>query len=228
MGGGAPASREVPPRDPRRPRRVGLFGGSFDPVHAGHLHVARAAQERFGLDRVVFVPAARSPFKPERAPASGEHRLAMLRRAIAGEPTWSASDVELARGGLSWTIDTVRALPAAIGEADDVAIYLLVGSDNVPGIGDWKDARALLERVQPVVIFREGELADAARIDALRAKHGDAIARKVEAGSLRLPPVEASSTAIRAALARGERDVKGLPRAVMEYVREHGLYGTRA
>lgn len=209
-----------------RPRRIGLFGGSFDPVHAGHLHVARAATERFRLDRLVFVPAARSPFKPDQRPAPGEHRLAMLALATAGEPAWSVSPVELERAGPSWTVDTVRALPKAIGEAEDCALFLVLGSDNLPALPQWKESRALLERVQPIVIFRDGE--PEAQLAPLRAAHGAELARKVERGYLRLAPVAVSSTEIRAQLARGEEDVAGVPRAVLEYIRAHGLYGARA
>lgn len=214
------------PRSLSSARRIGLFGGSFDPVHEGHLHVARAAAQRFGLDRVVFMPAAQSPFKSDQRPAAGEHRLAMLALALAGEPAWSASSIELDRGGRSWTIDTVRALPKAIGEREDCALYLVLGSDNLPGLPQWKESRALLERVQPIVIFRDGD--PAAQLEPLRAAQGDELAKKVEAGYLRLPPVLVSSTAIRAALARGERDVAGVPPSVLAYIRAHGLYGARA
>jgi nicotinate-nucleotide adenylyltransferase len=214
------------PRDAARRPRIGLFGGSFDPVHAGHLHVARAAQERFGLDRVVFVPAARSPFKPGRQPAPGEHRRAMLRLALEGEPSWSESGLELERGGTSWTIDTVRSLPQALGVPEDSEIFLLIGSDNLPALPEWRESRALLERVQPVVIFRDG-VRDA-QIEPVRRAHGDALAKKVEQGYLELPPVAVSSTEIRERLERGERDVEGVPPAVLEYIRAHGLYGARA
>src|SRR5262245_7482462 len=88
----------------RRPRRIGFFGGSFDPVHIGHLHVAREAQRAFALDRVVFVPAAQPPHKPGRRLASGEHRVRMLELAIGDTPGWSVSTLELERGGTSYTI----------------------------------------------------------------------------------------------------------------------------
>ncbi len=146
--------------------------------------------------------------------------------ALAGEPAWSASSIELDRGGRSWTIDTVRALPKAIGEREDCALHLVLGSDNLPALPQWKESRALLERVQPIVIFRDGD--PAAQLEPVRAALGDALARKVEAGYLRLPPVRVSSTAIRAALARGEHDVAGVPPSVLAYIREHGLYGARA
>src|SRR5215468_8846275 len=97
-------------------RRLGLFGGSFDPPHEGHLHVARAARGRFGLDRVVFVPAAEPPHKPGRELAPGADRMAMLRLLLEGEPRCETCGLELVRGGRSFTIDTVRALPSALGE----------------------------------------------------------------------------------------------------------------
>lgn len=203
-----------------RARRIGLLGGSFDPPHAGHLHVARAARERFGLDRLVFMPAARSPYKPGREPAGGAHRLAMLELLIAGEPGFETSRLELERGGRSYTIDTVRALPRALGEPEDCELYLLLGSDNLPGLAGWREAEALLERVQPVVVRRDGPLA--AELAALRGTLAPALLARLEAGALDLPPVAASSTQVRAA-----RGLEGLslPPAIARYIREHRLYG---
>jgi nicotinate-nucleotide adenylyltransferase len=206
-------------------RRIGLFGGSFDPVHAGHLHAARAAQQAFGLDRVVFVPAARSPFKPGQAPVAARHRVAMLERAIAGEPGWSISALEIERGGASYTIDTVRALRAALGEPADAEIYLILGSDNLPGIAGWRDVEELLALVEPVVVYREGEVEEL--LAEPRARLPRALADKLAAGLLRLPPVRASSSELRAELA-AERAPAGVaqrvPAAVLAYIREHGLY----
>jgi nicotinate-nucleotide adenylyltransferase len=206
-------------------RRIGIFGGTFDPIHAGHLHAARAARDAFHLDRVVFLPAFRSPFKAGVEPAPAADRLRMVELSIAGERGFEACDLEIARGGPSYTIDTVRALPAHLGERADVALHLIVGSDVLPGLGGWREARALLERVQPIVVHREGD--PAARFAELERDLGPEMARKVERGYLNLPPLEASSTDVRAALCgRGEAAV--LPAAVARYVREHGLYGTRA
>jgi nicotinate-nucleotide adenylyltransferase len=204
-------------------RRIGLFGGSFDPVHRGHLHAARAAARAFELTRVVFVPAAESPHKTGVRMASGAHRTAMLELAIRGEAAFSVSTLELERGGPSYTIDTVRELPRAIGEAADCALYLIVGSDNLALLPTWREAGALLARVQPIVIHRAGTprstLAD------LEARFGAATADKLRAGYLDLPPVEASSTEARARLPRGVADGLELDPAVLAYIRAHGLYG---
>ncbi len=206
-------------------RRIGLLGGSFDPPHLGHLHVARAARTRFGLDRLVLMPAAQSPFKLERELADGEHRLAMLALLFAGEPGCETSDLELRRGGRSFTIDTVRELPRALGEPEDCAIFLLLGSDNLAGLAGWRVAQALLERVEPVVVRRGGSLAP--ELAALRERLPAALVNKLEAGALDLPPVEVSSTQLRAALAgAGPADALALvPPSVQRYIRAHGLYG---
>jgi nicotinate-nucleotide adenylyltransferase len=211
----------TPPR-----RRIGLFGGSFDPPHAGHLHVARAARGRFGLDRVVFVPAAEPPHKPGQRLASGADRLALLRLLLSGEPDCEVSDLELVRGGRSYTIDTVRALPAALGEPEDCEIYLLLGSDNLAGLPHWRDGRALLERVQPVVVRRTGALAD--EIAALAGALPEELLRKLERGALDLPPVQVSSTELRDALPAADVDARLVPPALLDYIRAHGLYGVRA
>jgi nicotinate-nucleotide adenylyltransferase len=211
---------------PQGTRRIGLFGGSFDPPHEGHLHVARAARGRFGLDRVVFVPAAEPPHKPGQRLAPGADRLALLRLLLEGEPRCEVSDLELARGGRSFTIDTVRALPAELGEPADCEIYLLLGSDNLAGLPQWREARALLERVQPVVVRRAGALAD--EIAPLAAQLGEELVRKLERGALDLPPVRASSTELRVALPGSDVDARLVPHALLDYIRAHGLYGVRA
>jgi nicotinate-nucleotide adenylyltransferase len=208
---------------------VGLLGGSFDPVHAGHLHAARAALEAFDLERVVFVPAARAPHKPARPTASDRDRWAMLALAIADEPRFELSDLELRRGGVSYTIDTVAALPAALGLPDDLEIYLILGSDNLPGLPRWHRAQELLERVRPIVVHRAGE--PQRWLDALRSDLGAELFAKLEAGYLRLPPVAASSTHVRARLTDPGhdpgREALEVPAPVREYIRTHAVYGAR-
>jgi nicotinate-nucleotide adenylyltransferase len=89
-------------------RKIGLYGGSFDPVHLGHLLVAQAACEEAGLDRLFFIPAAQSPFKPDRSPAPAKERVRLLRLALAGKTNYEIDEQEITRGGVSYTIDTVR------------------------------------------------------------------------------------------------------------------------
>jgi nicotinate-nucleotide adenylyltransferase len=217
----------------KAPRRIGMLGGSFDPVHRGHLHAARAALAAKSLDRVVFVPAAEPPHKVGLRLASGADRLAMLALAIRDEPCFSACDIELQRGGRSYTIDTVRALRAYVNEPANAALYLILGSDNVPGLATWHYARALIDLVHPVVVQRDTPhsiVEEGRMLTAIARELGDEAALKLRAGWLRLAPVPVSSTNLRIQLpALGPAVVaNGLDPAVLEYIRAHGLYGTSA
>ena len=205
-----------------RIRRLGMFGGSFDPVHRGHLYVARSAQSAFELDHVLFVPAARPPHKPGRVLASQNDRAHMLELAIASEPAWSLCTLEFERSGPSYTIDTVRELPARLGLRGAPEFFLVIGWDNLRGLEKWREAAALLERVQPIVIWRGEE--DAALLAHLRHELGPALFAKIERGLLRLPPAPESSTQMRERLARGEDPGDSLPPGVLEYIRSRGIY----
>lgn len=134
-------------------RRLGLYGGSFDPVHLGHLLVAQAALEEFQLDRLTFIPAARSPFKPDGQPTADAHRLRWLRLALAGESRIHVDDVELRRGGVSYSIDTVRDFSRRFPES---RLYWLIGADHVASLPKWRDAAELAGRVEFLVIPRPG------------------------------------------------------------------------
>ena len=202
--------------------RLALFGGSFDPLHEGHLSVARRARGAFDLDRVVLVPAARPPHKAGVRLAPGADRLAMAELAAAEEPWLGTSGLELGRPGPSYTIDTVRALPAAVG-AEGAEVWFVIGSDNLPGLPGWRDVEALLALARPIVVWRgEGEPGLPAEVEVL----GVEARARLREGLLVVPPHPASATAIRAALARGERSPAHLPLAVADYVAGRGLYTT--
>ncbi len=134
--------------------RIGLYGGSFDPVHNGHLLVARAAVEELALDRLIFIPAAQSPFKPGTVPAPAATRVRMLRSALAGEPRYRVDELELRRGGISYTAETVRHFAQAHPEA---TFSWLIGADHVPTLPQWREAGSLAEMVEFIVIPRPGE-----------------------------------------------------------------------
>src|SRR5690242_15895382 len=131
--------------------RIGLFGGSFDPVHCGHLLVAQAALEELELARIFFLPAAQSPFKPARAPTPAPQRLRLLRLALAGETRYEIDDQEIRRGGTSYTIDTLgdyaRRFPAA-------QLFYLIGADHVRLLPQWRAADELARLAEFVVIPR--------------------------------------------------------------------------
>ena len=135
-------------------QRIGLFGGSFDPVHCGHLLVAQAALEELSLSRLFCIPAAQSPFKPQSAPAPAAERLRMLRLALAGQTRYEIDEQEIRRGGTSFTIDTVRDYEHRFPNA---ALFYLIGADHVPTLPAWREAGQLAAMVEFVVIPRPGQ-----------------------------------------------------------------------
>ena len=135
-------------------QRIGLFGGSFDPVHLGHLLVAQAAREELDLGQLVFIPAARSPFKPESAPTPAPERLRLLRLALSGKTWCSIDEQEIRRGGVSYTIDTVRDYASRFPQAE---FFYLIGTDHLPQLPKWRAAEELARLVRFVVIPRPGQ-----------------------------------------------------------------------
>jgi nicotinate-nucleotide adenylyltransferase len=134
--------------------KIGLFGGSFDPVHLGHLLVAQAAIEELGLDRLFFIPAAQSPFKPESKPAPAAVRLQMLRLALAGKTNCEIDEQEIRRGGVSYTIETLRDYARRFPQ---VELVYLIGADNVTKLHEWREADELARLAEFVVTPRPGE-----------------------------------------------------------------------
>ena len=134
-------------------KKIGLYGGTFDPVHYAHLILARDALETLKLDEILFVPAAVSPFKKSAPATNGEVRLAMLRAAIRGEPKFAVDDCELRRPPPSYTIDTVEELRR---QNEDATIYCLIGEDNVDKLTRWHRFEELEQIVKFVVLDRTG------------------------------------------------------------------------
>jgi nicotinate-nucleotide adenylyltransferase len=145
-------SEEAPPLP--HPPRIGLYGGSFDPIHHGHLILAREARELLGLERVIFLPARLSPHKLDRPPANAQARWQMLVAALEDEEGFFPDDRELLRQGPSYAIETVREIEREIPGAE---IYYLIGEDNVAELGTWKESDELVQRVRMVVLGRRGQ-----------------------------------------------------------------------
>lgn len=194
--------------------RIGIVGGTFDPIHEGHLALARAARHCAGLDRVLLIPSA---IPPHRAPATAgpAERLEMTRRAAAGAG-FEVSDVEVRRGGTSYTADTLRELAVAYPGAE---LYLVLGWDAAREIGSWHLPEVVAELARLVVVGRPG-LPMPSREDLARA--GLNPSRVV---LCRDPTPAVSASQLREALARGGSPGGLLPQAVAEYITEHGLYG---
>ncbi|MBI3852677.1 MAG: nicotinate (nicotinamide) nucleotide adenylyltransferase [Verrucomicrobia bacterium] len=134
--------------------KLGLFGGSFDPVHLGHLLVAQAAREELELTRLYFIPAAQSPFKPAIEPTPAPLRLRLLRLALAGQMFCEIDDQEITRGGVSYSIDTVRDYTRRFPQAK---LFYLIGADHIAQLPKWREAGELAKLVEFVVIPRPGE-----------------------------------------------------------------------
>jgi nicotinate-nucleotide adenylyltransferase len=188
--------------------KLGIFGGSFDPVHLGHLLVAQAALEELGLDRLFFIPAAQSPFKPEIRPASAAARLQLLRLALAGKSNCEVDDQEVRRGGVSYTVDTLRDYA---GRFPGAQLFYLVGADNVPKLSEWREAAELARLAEFVAIPRPGG-APAVFPPPFRGR------------LLRGFPFAVSSSEIRARVRAGLTIESLVPPAVTEAVRNAKLY----
>ena len=188
--------------------RIGLFGGSFDPVHLGHLLVAQAACEELDLNRMFFIPAAQSPFKPDQHPTSGELRLQMLRLALAGKADYELDAQELQRGGVSYTIDTVRDYARRFPGAE---LFYLIGADHVAKLPRWREAAELAQRVEFAVIPRPGEVV---------AAFPPPFRGRLLAGF----PLSVSSSVIRGRARAGLPLEPLVPAAVAEVIRNNGLY----
>jgi len=134
--------------------KLGLFGGSFDPVHLGHLLVAQAAMEELGLDRLFFIPTSQSPFKPENKPAPDAVRLRLLRLALVGKANCEMDDQEIRRGGISYSIETLRDYAKRFPGAE---LFYLIGADNIPKLNEWREANELAKLAEFVAIPRPGE-----------------------------------------------------------------------
>lgn len=134
--------------------RIGLFGGSFDPVHLGHLLVAQAAREELSLARLFLIPAAQSPFKPDSRPAPALDRLRLLRLALAGKTWCEIDEQEVKRGGISYTIDTARDYAGRFPAAQ---LFYLIGADHLPQLPTWRAAEELARLLEFVVIPRPGQ-----------------------------------------------------------------------
>jgi nicotinate-nucleotide adenylyltransferase len=183
-------------------KKIGIYGGSFDPIHHGHLILAREAREALDLEKVIFVPAAVSPFKGRAAAASGDMRLKMLQAAIKSEEGFAIDDCELRRPPPSWTIDTVLEIRKR--EADS-EIYLLIGEDNVATLDRWRRFDELKKMVRFVVLDRTG---------SQTRRNYQVVLRKIDI----------SATDIRKRVARGQSIRYLVPPAVEEIIEREKLY----
>jgi len=202
--------------------RLGLFGGSFDPIHYGHLLLAESCREQRGLDRVWFVPACVAPHKADRELTAADHRLAMLELAVTGHEAFAVGRHEVERGGVSYTVDTLRALRDEFPEAE---LFLLVGADMLHDLPQWREARAICEIAVPLAVGRP----DMGRpdFDCLAPVASPERIALFRRHRVAMPQIELSSSAIRRRVAQGLSIRYQTPRAVEKYIQTHGLYSGR-
>ena len=184
--------------------RIGVLGGTFDPIHLGHLAAARVAIECAGLDRVLLIPTGVPPHRPP-AVAAAKDRLAMSRLAVAEDARFEVSDIELRRDGASYTVDTLRELRRL--HPDD-ELFLILGWDAAKLMGTWRQPEEVRRLAGVVVVTRPGSGAPVTTSEILCER----------------PTPDISGSALRAALRHGEDVTAKLPEAVAEYIASNGLY----
>ena len=189
---------------------VGLFGGSFNPPHVAHLIVADVVRDQFGLDEVWWIPNAQPPHKPDLDLADAPHRLAMTERAIDGHPGFRVSDIEIQRSGVSYTVDTVRALQD---RHPETRFALIIGSDSLDQFASWRCPDEIADRVPMIVYKRPG---------AIESVAAPRFANRVH--YVAAPVMEISGTEVRLRRQAGRSIRYIVPDAVRDYIEAHDLY----
>ena len=201
-------------------QRIGLYGGSFNPIHNGHLIVARAVAEQVSLERVMLLPSVRPPHKGDRQLLDARHRAEMVRLAITGETLFEFSDYDLTRDGPSYTIDTVMRFREVLGP--QVELHWIIGADSLSELTTWHRVRDLVEACRIVTAARPGW--DAIDWTPLRTILSDAQVAALQAGVLPTPRIDISSTDIRRRVREGRSIRYLVPDLVRSYIETNDLY----
>lgn len=199
--------------------RLGIYGGTFDPVHYGHLLLAECCREQCRLDQVWFMPAAAPPHKTAAHVAAAEHRAAMLELALGGHESLLVSRLELNRGGVSYTVDTLRALAA---EDPSRELFFLMGADSLHDLSNWREPGAICELATLVIVGRPGQ--PPIDVGSLSAWTSAERVARFEQHRVTMPLIDLTSRDIRRRVADGQSIRFRTPRAVEAYVQAHGLY----
>jgi nicotinate-nucleotide adenylyltransferase len=195
--------------------RLGIYGGSFDPVHNGHLALARACQRQAGLDEVWFMPTAVQPLKQKGPHATDAQRVDMLELATRDVPSWRVSTLEIDRGGKSYTVDTLRQLSEELPEA---VLFFLMGADAVRDVPQWREPEEIFRLATPLVVRRAGESEP-----DMKALEAVAAANK-QPRLLEMPAHDISSSEIRRRVAAAEPIVDLVPPEVAAFIAAHHVY----
>ncbi len=196
---------------------VGILGGTFDPVHNGHLIVAEAAREQLNLNEVIFIPAGKPWLKPERIITPAKHRLQMLRLALDDTPYFSISEMEIQRPGPTYTIDTINALKEKLNAEDE--LFFILGQDSLMQLPQWHEAPNLIELCYLVAVPRPG-----VKKPDLKALGAAIPGITQQVMLMKKPMVDISATDIRERVARGLSVRHLVPEPVNRYIKENRLY----
>jgi len=204
-------------------RKIALFGGTFDPIHLGHTTVAADAIAQVGAEKIVFVPAKRSPLKGFLPKANDDDRLNMISLAIAGEKNFEASDYELKRPAPSYTLATIRKFQSDYGS--ETSIHWLIGADGVDDLVYWYKIDELIDACNLATMYRAGcEPPDFAKFEKIWGRER---VEKLQRNIIQTPLVDISSTEIRNIIAKNGDISKMLHPAVADYIRKKGLYQSK-
>ncbi|MFO1065677.1 MAG: nicotinate-nucleotide adenylyltransferase [Pirellulales bacterium] len=200
-------------------QRIGIFGGTFDPVHQGHLLIAECIREALALDEVRFMPAAVSPFKQHVPPSEAKHRVEMVKLAIGGNPDFVCDDREIRRGGTSYTVETLRELQR---EHPDAKLFLMMGADALADLDQWREPAEICRLAFIAVAARGGR--PAPNLEVLQKYLPANEPSDSQQHVVSIPQVDISSSEIRDAI-RGGRSIRyQVPASVAAYIAAHGLY----
>ena len=218
--------------------RIGLLGGTFNPIHHCHLTIARETRERMGLDRILFIPTGDPPHKPSDALATARHRVEMVRLAIAAEPSFSLSEIEACHSSKSYSIETVQTLRDEYGA--DTELFFILGLDAFLELDSWKQASQLIRSIHFIVVPRPGAAFASLRTMPLLPPIDRSSLAALDAGQkdrldlswtpstnlilLRLPPCDISASVIRTRLKNRQSVSNLLPAPVESYILHHNLY----
>jgi len=200
--------------------RIGLFGGSFDPIHFGHLISVRSVAEALQLSRIILIPSARPPHKEGVPITEAEHRMAMARLAVEGDGLFEVSDLELHRAGPSYTLDTVEAFQRRLG--DRAELFWIIGADSLPELPTWHRIAELVQRVTIVTAARPGWQRPSVKL--LAEAVGDQNARALLSNCCNTPRIDISATDIRARVAAGRPIRYFTAEKVASYIQQQHLY----
>lgn len=213
------APNPQPPAPSPHTRRIGLFGGSFDPIHNGHLLLAECCREQARLDEVWLIPAAVQPHKPRGPIASNEDRCEMIRLAIEPRPGLRCSRIEIDRGGVSYTVDTLREVTADLRGAE---FFLLMGADTLRDLPSWREPAEILRLAAPIVVHRAGE--PPPDFTLLRGLVSEAKLAEISRLAVSMPPTDISSSQLRERIAARQSIDELTPAKVIEFIERRGLY----